>query len=158
MKTLKLTLLFVIGGVVYPLMEVGWRGFSHYSMSIAGGASLIGLYFISKNAGKAGLALKSLMGAIMITCIELVTGLIVNVGFDLRVWDYSRLPMNFMGQICFPFFMVWYMTSACTISVIVLIGDIKSRLVKPENEPIPEDKSSMRDSAAREPLQKKKTA
>lgn len=36
--------LFVIGGAIYVMLELFWRGRSHVSMAIAGGVSLVLLY------------------------------------------------------------------------------------------------------------------
>ena len=51
------------------------------------------------------LAFRGLAGAGVITMIELLAGLIFNR--DYRVWDYRHLPMNFHGQICLRFFLIW---------------------------------------------------
>ena len=41
MKYLKLPAGFLFGGVLYVLIEVLWRGYSHYSMFIAGGLGFL---------------------------------------------------------------------------------------------------------------------
>jgi len=46
----------------------------------------------------------------MITAVELGVGLLVNR--DYRVWDYRGLPMNYRGQICLPFSLLWIPVSA----------------------------------------------
>ena len=33
----------------------------------------------------------------------------------LNVWDYSHVPMNFMGQICVPFTLLWFPLSGIGI-------------------------------------------
>ena len=43
--------------------------------------------------------------ALLITLLELVCGLLVNRSY--RVWDYRHMPMNFLGQICLPFTLLW---------------------------------------------------
>ena len=35
----------------------------------------------------------------------LAAGMIVNRSY--AVWDYRHLPLNFHGQICLPFFLLW---------------------------------------------------
>ena len=37
--------------------------------------------------------------------LELGCGLLVNRSY--RVWDYRHMPMNFLGQICLPFTLLW---------------------------------------------------
>ena len=45
--------------------------------------------------------------AMVITAVELAFGEVVNRAMGLGVWDYSELPLNFMGQICLPFSAIW---------------------------------------------------
>ena len=40
-----------------------------------------------------------------ITAVELLTGLLANRSYT--VWDYRGMPMNFHGQICLPFSLLW---------------------------------------------------
>ena len=49
-----------------------------------------------------------LISAGIITGIELVTGLIVNVALKWHVWDYSALPLNIAGQVSLVFSVVWF--------------------------------------------------
>lgn len=48
---------------------------------------------------------KGILGATVITSVELLAGLLVNR--EYQVWDYRDLPLNFHGQVCFPFFLLW---------------------------------------------------
>ena len=48
------------------------------------------------------LALRCGMGAVIITLVELATGMVVNHLLGLQVWDYSDVPMNIFGQVCLP--------------------------------------------------------
>lgn len=50
---------------------------------------------------------QALACAILVTAVELVSGLILNCWLNLGIWDYSNLPGNFMGQICPQFFLAW---------------------------------------------------
>jgi len=54
-----------------------------------------------------GIAQQALIGAAIITFIELACGLIVNIWLGLDIWDYSHLPLNFIGQISLLFFFLW---------------------------------------------------
>ena len=62
--------------------------------------------------------LQALIGAVLITSLEFVVGLIVNVNLGWDIWDYSNVPFNFLGQICLPFSLLWYM-----LSIIVIFTD-----------------------------------
>lgn len=52
--------------------------------------------------------LQALCCAMLVTAVEFVAGLVLNVWLGLGIWDYSHLPFNLMGQICLQFFFVWW--------------------------------------------------
>ncbi len=97
---------FLIGGVIYGALETVFRGYTHSSMLITGGICFAGLYAIDKHCRRR-LYVRMLLGAALITAAELAAGLICNVWLGLDVWDYSRFPLNFMGQICVQFSALW---------------------------------------------------
>lgn len=105
----KDAVMFMTGGVVYPVIELMWRGYSHYSMMIAGGLSL---YLINKLCCKKlrekRMYMKCLAGSGIITGVEFFTGIVFNKIFMMNVWDYSALPYNIGGQICLPFSVIWF--------------------------------------------------
>lgn len=107
-KTLKQNLIiFSIGAVGYMLIELLWRGKTHWSMGIAGG---ICFAFFGKIWGKIKNLPKiyvPIVGATIITCVELIFGIIFNILLKKRVWDYSHLPFNFLGQISLLFTTLW---------------------------------------------------
>ena len=45
--------------------------------------------------------------------LELGCGLLVNR--DYGVWDYRHLPLNFQGQICLPYTLLWIPVSLAAI-------------------------------------------
>ena len=61
------------------------------------------------------LAAQAVLGAALVTVLELLTGLVVNCRLGLGVWDYSSLPMNYRGQICLAFFLLWIPLSAAAV-------------------------------------------
>ncbi|MCR4962519.1 MAG: putative ABC transporter permease [Firmicutes bacterium] len=99
---------FIIGAIAYPLMEIAFRGYSHWTMSITGGLAFNLLLGVGKRFRYKPLALQSLLGAEAITALEFAMGCIVNKWLKMAVWDYSHLPGHIMGQICLPFFALWY--------------------------------------------------
>lgn len=103
MKYAKYPLFFCTGGAGYMTLELLWRGWSHGSMFLAGGSCF--LLLGSLNRLPVPTPVKAVLGAGIITSIELMTGLIVNR--DYRVWDYRTMPMSFRGQICLPFSLLW---------------------------------------------------
>ena len=49
--------------------------------------------------------LQALAGAGNITGVELLAGMLANK--EYTVWDYRHMPMNYRGQICLPFTLLW---------------------------------------------------
>ena len=97
------TTLFCAGGVIYVALELLWRGRSHGSMFLAGGSSFLLLGQLGKR--KIHLPLRALAGSAVITAVELTAGLLFNR--DYTVWDYRNAPLNFLGQICLPYSLLW---------------------------------------------------
>ena len=114
----KILLLFLIGGVVYIGIELAFRGYSHWTMFLLGGFCFLQLGLINEVLPwKTPLELQALIGAILITINEFITGCIFNLGYGLHIWDYSNLPCNIMGQICIPFTIIWFFIAIIGIVV-----------------------------------------
>lgn len=105
MRFWKNCVLFYLGGGTYMLLEVGFRGWSHGSMFLAGGSSFLLLGTLERASPRLPLPLRMLLGAAVITSVELLTGLAVNQRY--QVWDYRAMPLNLRGQICLPFSLLW---------------------------------------------------
>ncbi len=106
MKLSILLLAFFLGGTLYVLLELLWRGRSHVSMFCAGGLALLLLHGLFLRFALPLFA-QCLVGGLVITAIEFVAGAIVNVRLKLNVWDYSKMPLNLYGQVCLPFSLLW---------------------------------------------------
>lgn len=65
------------------------------------------LYKIYTKYPKLSLPEKCLVGSLIITSLEFAVGCVVNLMMGLKVWDYSKLPMNFLGQICLLYSVMW---------------------------------------------------
>ena len=52
-----------------------------------------------------------LIGASIITVLEFITGVIVNIILGWNVWDYTGVWGNVLGQICLPFSIAWFFLS-----------------------------------------------
>ena len=103
MKKHKNAAFFCIGGGLYVLLELLWRGRSHISMFFLGGSCFLMLGRVRRL--HLPLPVLVCLGALGVTIGELVTGLLVNRHFT--VWDYRRMPLNMMGQICVPYSLLW---------------------------------------------------
>lgn len=99
--------LFTFGGIVYGLIEILWRGRTHWSMLLTGGAGFLSLYKIFGRMKDASLFKKCAIGSSVITACEFVSGCIFNLWLKMKVWDYSKLPFNFKGQICALYSFLW---------------------------------------------------
>ncbi len=110
---LKNFTVFVIGALIYGLIEISARGFTHITMGLLGGISMLAIH-ITNDARRNGLNffVQITLIAFFITSIEFLTGEIVNVRLGMNIWDYSDIPMNFDGQICLPFVGIWFVLSA----------------------------------------------
>lgn len=97
------TALFSVGGAGYVTLEFLWRGRSHGSMFLLGGVCFLALGQVKRLF--LPLPLRASAGAAVITALELLTGLAVNL--DHQIWDYRSLPLNFRGQICLPYSLLW---------------------------------------------------
>lgn len=115
---IKYIMLFIIGGLIYTTLEIIFRGYTHWTMGVIGGFCFILLGLINEMLPwSTPLALQMLIGSIIITFIEFVSGCILNIWLKLNIWDYSNLPFNILGQICLPFSILWYFISAIGIIV-----------------------------------------
>ena len=113
---LKNGFLFVAGGLIYQLIEIAYRGHSHWSMFLLGGVCFLLLGYINRFLPwETPLPLQMLIGMAIVTLLELLTGLVVNVRLGWDVWDYSGMPLNFMGQISLLSSTGWYFLSAVGI-------------------------------------------
>lgn len=105
----ELVFIFLLGSLIYSLIEITFRGYTHWTMTILGGIAGTVLYCIS--ADSQPIIFKAISGALMITALEMVTGVIDNIILRWAVWDYSRVPFNLFGQICLPFSILWFFIS-----------------------------------------------
>lgn len=113
---LKEIILAIIGGLIYILIELIWRGHTHISMFILGGVCFVAIGLINELfSWELGLVWQSVIGAVIVTVLEFITGLVVNIWLGLGVWDYSNMPFNLLGQICLPFAFAWVALSAIAI-------------------------------------------
>ena len=103
----KFGLFFIIGSLGYGLIEILWRGRTHWSMLIAGGLAFVMFSVIADRLSRRNILVKAIICAIGITAIEFVFGVIFNIVLKMKVWDYSSIPFNLFGQICLRFSLMW---------------------------------------------------
>lgn len=112
--------LWAVGGCIYYIFEIIFRGFSHWTMFVLGGFCFLFFYIQGKMVHwQEALWRQTLRGVIFVTAMEFITGIIVNKWLNLGVWDYSGLPLQLFGQICLPFMIIF---SGLSVVGIILSG------------------------------------
>lgn len=106
---------FVVGGTLYPLLELLYRGRTHYSMALAGGLSMCLIALADRAMRGAPIWMKSAACGLGVTGIEYAIGMRFNRRH--KVWDYRREPFNLKGQICLRFTLIW-----CGLCGLALLG------------------------------------
>lgn len=108
----KLSILFVIGGLLYYFIELLWREYSHISMFILGGICFVLIGMINESYDwELLLPQQMLYAAIIITLLEFAFGVILNIKLGLDIWDYSNLTFNLLGQISLQYSVLWFFLS-----------------------------------------------
>jgi uncharacterized membrane protein len=125
-KIKELFFVFAVGFFTYILVELAWRSYSHLSMGLAGGFSLLCIYFLCCAFPQLNFIIKSLLSAVAITIIELIFGLILNRFLGLSIWDYSTQAFNLMGQICPLFSALWFFLCLPIIPLCKLLNRVFS--------------------------------
>ena len=115
-------LIFILGGAAYGLLETRFRGYTHWTMVLTGGACVLTLYLLSGWLLSMNLVLSAMAGAVIITIYEFCVGVIVNLRLGWDVWDYSSLPGNILGQICPTFTLAWFMLCFAFLGCVKLLS------------------------------------
>jgi hypothetical protein len=126
MKTIKEQVtVFSVGAISYSLIELLWRQHTHWSMSLTGGTCFTLLYNIYNYAQSMPLLSKCAIGSGIITIIEFLVGVVVNIWQKWNVWDYSEMKFNLLGQICLLYSFLWFLLS---VPISFLSTGLKKRL------------------------------
>ena len=106
MPFLEYFLVYLLGALGYGCIETLWRGWTHWTMLLTGGACLLLIYWIA-NFLPARFGVRWCLCGAGITAVEYLVGLLVNVQFGWDIWDYSHMAWNLSGQICLRFSLYW---------------------------------------------------
>lgn len=104
----ELSLIFLIGGMIYGLLEIMYRGYTHWTMLLTGGFCFLIFYVINFKLKTNSIVLRCIIATLIITTLEFLVGYIVNIILKLNVWDYSNRKLNLMGQICLLYSSIWF--------------------------------------------------
>ena len=116
---------FLLGGSLYCLIEILWRGHTHSSMFLLGG----GCFCLLARIGRlpCSFARRVLLATEAVTAAEFLSGLLLNRVLKLGIWDYSGQPLNLLGQICPLFILLWVPLCAAGI----LLNGLLDRFTPP---------------------------
>ncbi|MBQ8249485.1 MAG: hypothetical protein IJY93_06350 [Clostridia bacterium] len=131
-KTIEYGTVFAVGAIGYGVIELLWRGFTHWTMILTGGICLLCIYLNEVYHRSAPMWKRCLVGSLVISFSEITVGFVVNILLHWAVWDYSTLPMNLFGQVCVTYSLLWFLLC---IPVTYLCTWLRSAL-RAENENI----------------------
>ena len=108
-------LLWFFGGALYFVLEVAYKTATGHPERISW-TMLVVAIVLTIPVERCGaelpwgcpLWLQAAACAALVTAVELVAGLLLNVWLGLGIWDYSHMPLNLWGQICPQFSFVWW--------------------------------------------------
>lgn len=107
-QAFKYAFLMWFGGSFYVTLEVIYRQYSHISMLILAGLVFITVDLLNEIwSWELQLVWQILIGTVIATLGEFVTGCIVNLWLGLNVWSYEGMWGNVLGQICPQFTLIW---------------------------------------------------
>ena len=101
------------------LIEILFRGYTHWSMGIVGGLCFVLIGLLNTVLGpRISMLTQMILSALIITSLEYISGIIVNIYLGWHVWDYSQIPFNLMGQICLLYTALWFL-----LSPVIIVSD-----------------------------------
>ncbi len=74
--------------------------------------------------------LQGIIGAGIITLLEMIVGTLDRLLLHLSMWDYSNLPGNFKGIICPQFTFIWFVF---TLALITLLDALSYYILRTTN-------------------------
>jgi len=110
-------LIYTIGSFTYSLIEILFRGYTHWTMVISGGLVFILLYSVSCKMEQNYYTTQIIIFTLLITTTELFLGMILNKALGLKIWDYSNMPLNFLGQINLFNSLLWLLLSIPSVLI-----------------------------------------
>ena len=113
---LRESVLFLIGGIIYAMIEIAMRGFTHWTMFIVGGLCFVIIGLLNEwYTWDIPFPLQMFYGAFVITALELISGYFINIRLGWNVWDYTGRFLNLKGQICLANSCLWFILSGVAV-------------------------------------------
>ena len=60
---------------------------------------------------------------LILIILALVFGVVFNIIFKMNVWNYSNMPLNFLGQICPLYSLLWGGLSLLVLPIAQLLNE-----------------------------------
>lgn len=116
-EALRYSLLFLTGYCVYLALEVTVRGYSFRLMGFTGGTAMVLIGFMIRHGlWKMQLPVQMLAGAVVITFLELISGMFALNVMGVRMWDYRGEWLSMCRNlICPRFSLYWYLLSGVAV-------------------------------------------
>ena len=109
---LRQGVLFAVGGALYYLVEVLWRGHSDWTMAVLGGVCFLLIGRINERCEWCvALLSQMVLASLIVTTAEFCAGMVLNIWLELGIWDYSGMPYNLCGQVCLLYTNLWFLLS-----------------------------------------------
>ena len=115
-------IVFIMGGISYAMIEILFRGHTHWTMVLTGGACILTIYVLSGWWINVPLVVGALASAMIITFYEFCVGILVNIRLGWQVWDYSDMPGNILGQVCPTFSAIWFLLCLIFLGIVRLFS------------------------------------
>ena len=131
LKVAEYSVIYALGALGYCVVEILWRGYSHWSMTVTGGICFMMVYYVNDSLSQNLVWVKSLISAVAVTLMELAVGCVVNLVLGWNVWDYSDRHISLLGQICLEYFILWYLLC---IPATLISEQIKTNIVGGKQE------------------------
>lgn len=128
----KNILLFIVGACLYAGIELLWRGVSYRLMMLVGGCALVVCDKVNDNLSwDIPLLWQMMIGGLIITAMELISGEFALNIMGTRMWDYSNQWMSMCDDLICPLFsLFWVMLSG----VGIILADAINFYVLHENQ------------------------
>lgn len=114
----KMFWLFMICSLFGVLIEGVWYYFKHdhwetHVVSIWGpfciiyGIAAVVLYITAHALHGHNVIVRFAAASAASTAVEFLCGIVLRYGLDMKAWDYSDYPLNFMGLVCVKMTVIW---------------------------------------------------
>lgn len=118
----RVAVFFASGGMGYAIIEILWRGKTHWTMIIAGGICFVIFSLVAEKLKKRTAVCKAAVCSLGVTAVEFIFGVVFNLLLKMNVWDYSGVRFNILGQVCPLYSLLWALLALGVLPLAELIN------------------------------------